>query len=150
MYRLFALLPAALVLAACGGGGSSSTESKGGAVVRTIQISEKEYSLTPSTAKLSQTGTYEFEVSNAGAITHAFEIEGNGVEEKTADIAPGATKTLRVTLSKTGSYEMYCPVDGHKDQGMKGTITVGSAAGGGGTTTGQTTTSQTTTSAPGY
>ena len=89
-------------------------------------------------------------VTNDGKITHAFVIEGNGVEEKTGDIAPGATKTLRVTLSKAGSYEMYCPIDGHKDQGMKGTITVGNAAGSGGTTTGETTTSQTTTSAPGY
>jgi uncharacterized cupredoxin-like copper-binding protein len=149
VHRLLALLPAAFLLAACGGGGggSSTAAAKGGAVVKTIQISEKEFSLTPSSAKLSQTGTYEFQVSNAGTITHAFEIEGNGVEEKTGDIAPGASKTLRVTLSAEGSYEMYCPIDGHKGQGMKGTITVGKAAGSGGmTTTGQTTTDQ----APGY
>ena len=44
MYRLLVLLPAALLLAACGGG--SSTKSNGGAVVQSIQISEKEFSLT--------------------------------------------------------------------------------------------------------
>jgi len=30
-----------------------------------------------------------------------------------------------VTLPKAGTYEIYCPVDGHKGLGMKGTITVG-------------------------
>ena len=45
-------------------------------------------------------------------------------------------------------YEMYCPVDGHKAQGMAGTISVGGAAGGGTTTNpeGETTTS----GMPGY
>ena len=43
---------------------------------------------------------------------------------------------------------MYCPVDGHKAQGMEGTISVGGAAGGGTTTKpeGETTTS----GMPGY
>jgi hypothetical protein len=43
---------------------------------------------------------------------------------------------------------MYCPVDGHKAEGMAGTISVGGAAGGGTTTNpeGETTTS----SKPGY
>ena len=145
--RLLILLPAALLLASCGGGGSTgSSASKGGAVVKTIQISEKEFPLTPSTVHLSKTGTYEFEATNNGTTTHALEIEGNGVEEKSGDISPGSKMTLRVTFSKAGSYEMYCPIDGHKAQGMKGSITVGGAMSSGGGTT----TSQTTTSAPGY
>ena len=147
MRRLLVLLPATILLAACGGGGSKARPS--GAVLQTIQISEKEFSLNPSTVNVSQTGTYEFQIANDGKITHAFEVEGNGVEEKAGDIAPGSTTTLRVTLAKSGSYDMYCPIDGHKGQGMKGTITVGSAPGSGSTTTttGQTTTTST---APGY
>jgi len=39
-----------------------------------------------------------------------------------------------VTFSKTGTYEFYCPVDGHRDQGMEGVLTVGAASGGAGTT----------------
>jgi uncharacterized cupredoxin-like copper-binding protein len=139
------LLPL-LVLAGCGGGGSNESE-QGGAVVKTVQISEKEFSLTPSTVTLTKTGTYEFDVVNDGQITHALEIEGSGVEEETEDIEPGQTMTLRVNLSKDGSYEMYCPIDGHRDQGMKGTVAVGGAASGGG---GTTTTTPKTTSAPGY
>jgi uncharacterized cupredoxin-like copper-binding protein len=147
--RLLVLLPAACLLAACGGGGSTTAAQ--GPVGKTIQISEKEYSLTPNSVNSPQTGTVKFELTNDGQVTHAFEVEGNGIEEKTGNIDPGQSMTLEVDLSKTGSYEIYCPIDGHKDQGMKGTLTVGASAGaGGGTTTPGTTTQQTTTSAPGY
>jgi uncharacterized cupredoxin-like copper-binding protein len=102
--------------------------------------------LTPSAVMLSKPGTYEFRATNDGSVTHALEIEGNGVEAKTGSIAAGSSMTLRVTLSKAGSYEIYCPVDSHKAEGMKGSVTVGGASGagsGGGTTT-------TTSTAPGY
>jgi uncharacterized cupredoxin-like copper-binding protein len=140
MRRLLVLLPFVLLFAACGG--SEEESEQGGAVVQTIQISEKEFSLDPSTVNLSKPGTYEFRATNDGQIKHALEVEGHGVEHQTGDIAPGGAMTLRVTLSDSGSYELYCPIDGHKDQGMEGTVTVGDAAGSG-TTTGETTT-------PGY
>ena len=162
MRRAWIALPI-LLLAGCGGGGGGSEESEsGGNVLQTIQISEKEFSLNPSTVNVSKTGTYEFEVTNDGQITHALNIEesGGGSETESGDIEPGQTKTVRFTFSSEGSFEMYCPIDGHEDQGMKGTIVVGSAAGGAGPTTtgetetedeGETTTGQTTTSSgPGY
>jgi plastocyanin len=141
MRRLFVLLPLSLLLAACGGTSSTSSSSAGGPVLQTIQISEKEYSLTPSKITVAKTGTYELKATNDGTITHALEIEGNGVEEKTGDVAPGSTATLRVNLSKDGSYEIYCPIDGHRGQGMAGTLAVGNGSSSGGMTTGETTTS---------
>ena len=144
MRRLLAFVPLVLLLTACGGSSGKSSSSGAGPVLQTIQISEKEYSLTPSTASLPKTGTYDIKAANDGQVAHALEIEGNGVEEKTGDIQPGSSATLRVTLSKEGSYEIYCPIDGHKQQGMRGTVTVGAA--------GETTTDEngTTTRAPGY
>jgi uncharacterized cupredoxin-like copper-binding protein len=155
MRRSWILLPV-LLLAGCGGGGGSNESEQGGTVVQTIQISEKEYSLDAGTVNLSKTGTYEFEVTNEGQITHALEIEegGGGAEAQTGDIEPGQTKTVRFTFSQDGEFELYCPIDGHRDLGMEGTITVGGAAGGAGTTTNgenETTTGQTTTtSGKGY
>jgi hypothetical protein len=146
MRRAWVLLPV-LVLAGCGGGKSTS-----GPVLQTVQISEKEYSLTPNAVHLSKPGTYEFQVTNDGQITHAFNVEGPGLEEQEAgNIDTGKMKTLRVTFPQTGSFEMYCPIDGHKQQGMKGTITIGAATGGGTTTTQttMTTTTTATTTTPG-
>jgi hypothetical protein len=68
-------------------------------------------------------GRIAFNVENGGKETHAFEIEGNGIEEKTSELSRGNTASLEVDL-KPGTYTIYCPVDGHKDKGMKKTITV--------------------------
>jgi plastocyanin len=133
------LLPLSLLLAACGG--SSSTSVGGAQVQQTIQISEKEYSLTPSTVRIAKTGTYELEATNNGTIAHALELDGLGVKAKTGNIQPGATATLRVTLANDGSYELYCPIDGHRAQGMRATVTVGTGSGGTTTNGGGTTTS---------
>ena len=138
MRRLLVLLPLVSALAACGGsgngnGGGASSSSKG---LQTIQISEKEYSINPSAVTVPKAGTYSFEVTNDGQITHALNIEqsGGGNEVESGDIAPGDRKTVEYTFSSGGKYEMYCPIDGHKQQGMEGQIQVGGAAGAGTTT----------------
>jgi uncharacterized cupredoxin-like copper-binding protein len=85
---------------------------------------------------------------NVGSVDHALEVEGQGIEEESSEVAPGETTTLKVNLPKSGTYEIYCPVDGHKDKGMEGMITVGSSAGAGGTTTGGSTSSTTSSGYP--
>jgi uncharacterized cupredoxin-like copper-binding protein len=142
MRRLIVLLPSTLLLAACGGGygggssGNGNAGSNSAGVIKTIQISEKEYSLTPTTVSLAKAGTYAFSVTNKGTITHAFTIEAGegGKEIESGDIQPGSHKTVKYTFAAGKSYEMYCPIDGHKAQGMKGTIEVGGSTSGGTTT----------------
>ena len=155
MRGLLLLLPVALLVAACGGygGGSNSAgqgSAAGGAVVQTIKVSEKEYSLSPGTITVPKPGTYAFEVTNNGQITHALTIEAGGGsgEVESSHISPGSKATVRFTFQAGKRYEMYCPIDGHKAMGMAGTISVGGAAGGGTTTNpeGETTTS----GMPGY
>jgi len=150
MHRFLALLPLALLLAACGGGYGDGSKSSSGSVLQTIQVSEQEYSLTPSTVTVAKPGTYAFEVTNNGKVTHAFTIEAGegGKEVESGDIHPGSHKTVKYTFAAGGSYQMYCPIDGHKGLGMAGTIKVGGTAGGGTTTNPQGGT--TTTSNPGY
>ncbi len=69
-------------------------------------------------------GPVTFAVTNDGTMTHSFEIEGQGLEEELeVELAPGETGMLTVDLAP-GTYEVYCPVDGHRQQGMSLEVTV--------------------------
>ena len=61
--------------------------------------------------------------SNPSSVPHAVEIEGNGVEEKTETVTGADAAPLEVEL-QPGTYTYYCPVGGHEEAGMKGTLTV--------------------------
>jgi uncharacterized cupredoxin-like copper-binding protein len=126
-----------LTVSACGGGDDTSdtsaattteptttetTAGGGGGAGGSVDISETEYKLDPSDPSVSA-GKVTFNLTNDGGTTHNLEIEGNGVEEESDDIQPGQSTSLSVDL-KPGSYEIYCAIDGHKDLGMEGTLTV--------------------------
>lgn len=68
-------------------------------------------------------GRLAFNVENGGKEDHAFEIEGNGVHQQTTVLKRGDTTALEVDL-KPGTYTVYCPVNGHKDKGMRTTLVV--------------------------
>ena len=64
-----------------------------------------------------------FNYSNPSQVPHAFEVEGNGVEEETETITESDAPPLTVEL-KAGEYTFYCPVGQHRSAGMEGTLTV--------------------------
>ena len=84
---------------------------------------EKEFSITLSPSTFSP-GTYTFNVENQGSFSHNLTIEGPGVDSQASPtLERGKSGELTVTLQK-GSYELWCSVDSHKDQGMDITIDV--------------------------
>jgi uncharacterized cupredoxin-like copper-binding protein len=117
-----------------GGAGSGRETAPSGAteaVVKTIQVSETEFRLKPAEITLDKPGTYVFEAVNSGDTVHALEVEGEGIEEETQEIQPGQSAELKVKL-EAGTYELYCPVDGHKEEGMEGKVIVKEGSGGSG------------------
>jgi uncharacterized cupredoxin-like copper-binding protein len=69
-------------------------------------------------------GATTFKVTNTGEGTHGFEIEGNGIEKALKPrLKKGESGSLQVDL-KPGTYEVYCPVLGHKRRGMSLDLTV--------------------------
>jgi plastocyanin len=143
--RIVLLIAAAsLLLAACGGddeengeettpaagaatttaGTGAATTGAGAAPQATIDIIETDFKLTPSGPTVDA-GQITFNVSNDGQTIHSLEVEGpTGESELESELAPGESGSMVVDLSEPGTYEMYCPVDGHRGQGMVGEITV--------------------------
>jgi uncharacterized cupredoxin-like copper-binding protein len=118
----------ALFASACGGGGGSESagveRAAGGAeAAKTIRIAATDFAFKPNTVELSAPGTYTFVVANSGKTDHALEIDGPGVEEETKTIGPGGEAQLTVDITEPGEYKIYCPVGGHRDLGMEGTLT---------------------------
>jgi plastocyanin len=134
-------LSAAFAVAALGlvGCGSDSDEAANTATTggsgdgQVVEIRESEFALDPANVQVGDTGTVTFRVANEGAIPHALEVDGQGIEEETETIEPGQTAELTVDLSKEGSYELYCPIGDHRDQGMEGELIVGTPGAGTGT-----------------
>ena len=104
-------------------------------------ITATEFKFDPSMVELAKSGEMTFTLVNDGQLTHALEIEGQGIEEESDEIDGGASTDLTVDL-EAGEYELYCPVGNHREQGMEGTLVVGGAAGGGGMTTEETETEE--------
>ena len=108
---------AVLGLAGCSGPGATQQPA-----ITTLHLSE--YKITPTQLSLDA-GIYTFTAVNDGAISHALLLTGNGVEGHTRDLAfsPGHSEGFTVTL-KPGTYQFFCPVDGHQGLGMQGTLVV--------------------------
>jgi uncharacterized cupredoxin-like copper-binding protein len=102
-------------------------------VIKTVAIKETNFKLSPSNVTLSKPGTYAFKAENYGSVQHSLTIEGKGLEgeggegdevELEQPLSPDQSAVLTVTFEKPGTYEMYCPVDGHEQMGMKGEVVV--------------------------
>jgi len=139
----------AMLATACGGGTSSSPgptsttptsasapapapANNGGQVTAappgattTVMVKMTDFHLALSTQTFAP-GTYSFVAANDGHTVHSLQIDGPGVADQRIPgvVAVGQSSTLTVTL-RGGSYEIYCPVDGHKAMGMDTHITVG-------------------------
>jgi plastocyanin len=128
-------LCAALGVAGCGGDDDSSSEqpastatatqepASGGGGGETIKIAADpsgalKFQQTELTAKAGK-ATIDFD--NPASVAHAVEIEG--VEGSETDTVTGEKTSVTVDL-KPGKYEFFCPVPGHKEAGMVGTLTV--------------------------
>jgi uncharacterized cupredoxin-like copper-binding protein len=71
----------------------------------------------------AKAGKVTITMDNPSSVPHAVAVEGNGVDKDGETVTSGGKSTVSVDL-KPGTYEFYCPVDGHKQAGMKGELTV--------------------------
>jgi plastocyanin len=141
MLRTLTTLLAVLVLALAGcggdddeGGGESAATSTptatatedsgggGGGGEGTVKVAAPEdgsLAFEPSELTASA-GEIEFEFDNPSTVPHAFEIEDQDVQ---TDEITGDSATVTANLD-AGEYTFFCPVVGHREAGMEGTLTV--------------------------
>ncbi|MFF0520460.1 cupredoxin domain-containing protein [Actinomadura nitritigenes] len=125
-----ALLAAGALVPA--GAAHATTSPSPNAKTTTVTVTEKEYTLTPSMTNLKP-GAYTFLAKNTGTMVHGLAISGPGISgtKMITGVKPGSTGTLKVAL-KSGTYQMWCPVDNHRALGMHTQLTVAGTGGGGG------------------
>lgn len=98
----------------------STEEASGDAQVIEVELASFEIHM-PTTL---EAGTYTFVVTNAADTEHNFEIEGQGMESVLPNnLQMGETGEVTVDL-QPGTYEVYCPVGDHAEQGMRLTLEV--------------------------
>jgi uncharacterized cupredoxin-like copper-binding protein len=62
-------------------------------------------------------------MSNPSPVPHGIAIQGSGVNKVGSIVNQGGSSTISASL-KPGKYTFYCPVPGHRQAGMQGTLTV--------------------------
>jgi plastocyanin len=113
---LGALLSALVVFAFAGAANAQSAP---------VSVGMMEFAFQPSTINVGSTSV-TFSAHNDGQFPHNIAIDGRDGSVFANDLTSGQSATATITLAP-GTYTFYCPVDGHRDRGMVGTLTVASA-----------------------
>jgi plastocyanin len=142
MIRSLATFAAVLVLALAGCGGDDESSSSGGGAATSTPASgsggggggggggEKIALAAPADGSLkfdkskleAKAGKVTIDFDNPSSTPHAVDIEGNGVQAGSDTVT--SSKTSVTADLKPGTYTFFCPVAGHRQAGMEGTLTV--------------------------
>ena len=124
-----AVLPLAALAASAGVWALSAGPAAASSSPKIVKATETDFHIALSKHSFGP-GKYTFVAVNKGMVTHALEITGPGLSKSnTKNIEPGQRTKLTVTLKK-GTYDVFCPVPGHKALGMNVNIRVGSGTSG--------------------
>ena len=141
----FAAAAAALAIAGCGGGSSNSSSSSsaaspppattttpttasggasGGASSNLKVSADPSGALKFDKSSLSaKAGNVTITMANPSSVPHGIGVQGSGLDKDGQVVNQGGTSTVTASL-KPGKYTFYCPVPGHRQAGMQGTLTV--------------------------
>jgi uncharacterized cupredoxin-like copper-binding protein len=103
---------------------TATAKSGGGGGGETVQLAAPadgslKFDKTTLDAKA---GNVTIDLDNPSTTPHAVAIEGNGVNESSETVT--SSKTSVSADLKPGTYTFFCPVPGHRQAGMEGTLTV--------------------------
>ena len=108
-----------------------ATVSSTASADQTIPVQLTEFAFTPDAYNVRAGETVHFQLTNAGRFGHDMHIQGPGVDAEavpgTGSVRPGESTTFDVTFPAAGTYQVWCPVQDHRDRGMVATVVVAGA-----------------------
>jgi|tagenome__1003787_1003787.scaffolds.fasta_scaffold20626491_2 plastocyanin len=110
------------ILATVGGGGPQGTaqEQNGALSIPADPSGQLFYKYKDATASAGQVTVQS---KNDSPVDHNISVQGSGLNQQGNIVKNGGTSTVKVGL-KPGTYTFYCSVDGHRQAGMLGKLTV--------------------------
>ncbi|HET6317752.1 MAG TPA: copper-containing nitrite reductase, partial [Chloroflexota bacterium] len=91
------------------------------ALPTSITVNASEFKFVPNSIQVPMGQKVTFTLDNTGVVEHDMTIQAAGF---TLLARAGQTATGEFTFDKAGVFDFICSVAGHKDAGMKGTLTV--------------------------
>ena len=93
-------------------------------LARYVSVTAREFTLTLS-RPLVGAGEVTIELRNYGENPHDLMVERSDTEVgRWGELGPGAVGKKKLALS-SGSYQLFCSIEGHEVSGMKATLKVG-------------------------
>lgn len=89
--------------------------------IREFRVTGKNFAFEPTEMRVKQGETIRVVFDNAEGF-HDFNVDRYNIGTK--QVYEGSTETIEFTVDKAGSFEYYCSVGIHRQQGMKGTLIV--------------------------
>jgi len=106
-----------------------------GASTRAQQDQEvrlREFAIEPTSFTVALGETVRFNVTNQGVREHnlELELESANIDQVlfAANLQPGQSDVAEVVFSQPGTWELYCPLDEHRNRGMLASVQVQEAA----------------------
>lgn len=88
-----------------------------------LAVELSEWTLGPGQISVPLGEQVHIRLFNNGSVGHGFTIEGLGVNYD-SPISAGGQQNVYFTADTAGSFPMFCPIPGHRGQGMEGVFIV--------------------------
>jgi uncharacterized cupredoxin-like copper-binding protein/mono/diheme cytochrome c family protein len=106
---------------------SPGAAPEAGGLPTTVDLDMVDIAFEPTELTIPANTDVTLNLTNSGALPHAFQLEDGSVAS--SELAGGGSETLTLNLPP-GEYPFICPVPGHADAGMVGTLIVVEGGGG--------------------
>jgi uncharacterized cupredoxin-like copper-binding protein len=91
-----------------------------------MEITASDFTFNPDRIVVSRGQNVDLTMANEGTVRHSLAVKLPDAEVKFADpVDPKGKRTLSFKApDKAGEYELYCPMDNHRERGMTATLVV--------------------------